>query len=112
MFRSLFGGSVPVKQINPEQAHERLTAGAVIVDVREADEWRQGHIDGALHLPLSRIAELPQQVGRDEEVIVVCRSGNRSSVATGALMRGGYGNVSNLNGGMIAWQRRRLPVRR
>ena len=118
VFRSLFrntgsaGLSVKVKQITAEAARERQAAGAVVVDVREPHEWREGHIDGAVLLPLARIGQLPEQVRREQEVILVCRSGNRSNVAGQALAQAGYADVSNLSGGMIAWQRARLPVKR
>jgi len=118
VFRSLFrnsgaaGSPVKVKQITAQAARERQAAGAVVVDVREPHEWREGHIDGAVLLPLSRIGRLTQQVRREQEVILVCRSGNRSNAAAQALIQAGYADVSNLAGGMIAWQRARLPVKR
>lgn len=114
IFRSLFRtpATPAIKQIAPAEAHARQAAGAVIVDVREPNEWREGHIAGALHLPLARIGQLGKQVAPEQEVILVCRSGNRSAAAAGALLQAGYADVSNLSGGMLAWQRRRLPVTR
>ena len=53
VFRSMFNRP-QVAQINPDEAHQRQAAGAVIVDVREPDEWRSGHIPGAVHIPLSK----------------------------------------------------------
>ena len=77
--------------------------GAVILDVREPDEWEAGHIAGALHIPL---ADLPARFGElpdDADVVVVCRSGGRSARAVGWLTTNGYDAI-NLAGGMGAWQ--------
>jgi rhodanese-related sulfurtransferase len=79
-----------------------LAPDAVFLDVREPAEWRAGHIEGALHIPLAdvpaRLGELPAE----SEVVVVCRSGGRSARATGWLVQNGY-DVVNLEGGMGAW---------
>ncbi len=110
MFRHLFGPGVP--EVTPDEARRRAAEGAVIVDVREPDEWRAGHIPGARHIPLGRLAAAVQELDPDREVIVVCRSGSRSAVAARALLRAGFPRVSNLAGGMIAWTGRGLPVKR
>lgn len=76
--------------------------GAHILDVREDDEWVAGHIEGAQHIPL---ADLPVRYGElpaDTEVVVVCRSGGRSSRAVAWLSQNGVDAV-NLDGGMGAW---------
>ena len=74
-----------------------------LLDVRQPDEFRQGHIAGATLIPLDdlrgRMGELPN--GR--QIVVVCRSGARSGVATSWLKAAGYDAV-NLSGGMIAWR--------
>lgn len=111
MFRRLFmQPDVPV--INPGEAQTRQRAGAVIVDVREIDEWQDGHIPGAVHIPLGSLGTRAREIDPGSEVIVVCRSGNRSSRAVAALMQAGYPKVKNLSGGMIAWTRLNLPVTR
>jgi rhodanese-related sulfurtransferase len=75
---------------------------AVILDVREPDEWEAGHIKNALHIPLgdlpARFGELPA----DSELLVICRSGGRSSRAVAWLNQNGYDAV-NIDGGMGAW---------
>ena len=90
--------SSPVPSIDPTG----VPAEAVLLDVREPDEWQAGHIEGALHIPLgdlpTRVGELPS----DSEVIVVCRSGARSARAVAWLTQNGYSAV-NLDGGMHAW---------
>ena len=80
-----------------------LPEGLLVLDVREDDEWRLGHVEGSVHLPLralgQRYAELPDA----EQTLVVCRSGNRSAYATGFLIQQGLDAV-NLDGGLLAWQ--------
>ena len=111
IFRSIFNRP-QVAQINPDDAHQRQTAGAVIVDVREPNEWKSGHIPGAVHIPIGQLGMHVGRFDKSQEMIVVCRSGNRSAAAVGALAQAGYEQVSNLQGGMIAWNFRRLPVTR
>lgn len=111
MFRSFFK-QPEVPEINAQAAHGRQQAGAMIIDVREPDEWQDGHIPGALHIPLGSLGARASEIEREREVIIVCRSGNRSSRATAALQRAGYSNVKNLSGGMISWVEFKLPVTR
>jgi rhodanese-related sulfurtransferase len=76
---------------------------AYLLDVREPDEWEAGHAPNAHHMPMmeipARIAELPS----DTEVVVVCRSGGRSSQVVSYLIGNGWDNVRNLDGGMHSW---------
>lgn len=82
-----------------------------VVDVREADEFHGplGHVVGADLLPLSRVAENVDQLGKGP-LLVVCRSGRRSGVACETLIDLGVTNVVNLVGGMVAWNEAGLPV--
>lgn len=88
---------------------DQLPDDAVVLDVREDDEWQAGHIDGVTHIPL---AEVPQRLGEIPEadtVYVVCRSGGRSSRATEWLNDNGRGAV-NVDGGMKAWAAAGKPM--
>lgn len=86
------------------EAAALLEAGdAVAVDVREATEWKAGHLRRAQHVPLNELAYRRGELPRDRTIVVVCRSGNRSRVATLALRRAGY-DAENLEGGLKAWQ--------
>lgn len=80
---------------------------AIIIDVREDDEWKAEHIDGAIHIPLaqieSRLSELMQY--KDSTVITQCRSGKRSAKAVNTLQAAGFSKVYNLTGGIIAWNK-------
>lgn len=85
---------------------------AIVVDVRETQEWSSGHIPNARHLALGqldkRISELEKFKGKP--VIVCCASGNRSSSACGTLKRAGFERVFNLAGGVGAWKDAGLPL--
>lgn len=74
-----------------------------IVDVREIDEYRDGHIEGSKLIPLGVLPHLVHEVERDKEVVVVCRSGSRSSEACQILRQRGYLNVKSLAGGLSSW---------
>ncbi len=110
--RDLFGRSSNIVQITPHEAKQKYTQGAIVLDVRELYEWRDGHIPGAVHIPLSALGARLRELDTSKEVIAVCRSGNRSMVAAKILAASGFTQVSNLSGGMIAWSRQGLAVRR
>ena len=87
----------------PTTTVSELPDDAVIVDVREADEWAAGHAPNAVHIPLSdlpaRLGELPDT---DDTIPIVCRSGGRSGRAVAWLAQQGF-DVANVEGGMRAW---------
>lgn len=97
-------------EISVSEAAEKRAAGAFILDVREPDEWEEIHIPDATLIPLgaldSRLNELP----RDQEVVVVCRSGNRSQQGRDILKRAGFERVTSMKGGMQDWQAQGFPT--
>src|SRR5579864_4847473 len=101
-----------IKQIDAEQARKMLEqSGTVLVDVRESDEWRQGHIPQALGIPRGFLELRIKEKVPDHKapVILQCASGTRSLLAARALREMGYENVYNLNGGFNAWKDKGLP---
>ena len=108
---ALLAESVPA--VSPQQAAEmQLQQQAIIIDVRENDEWNAGHIAGAIHIPLgeiqSRITELTKY--QNSSIITQCRSGARSAKAANMLKVAGFTNVRNLDGGLNAWQKADLKI--
>ena len=102
-------GEIP--ETHPKEATDLLATGALMVDIREADEWEEVRIPGAEFRPLSEINEWSENLPQDRTVILQCRSGNRSAMATAALIRqAGMDNVLNLAGGIIAWHQAGLPI--
>lgn len=95
--------------LGPDAAQDKLNAGALLLDVREPDEWDAGHPPQARHLPLGQLPANLDRLPRDREIVVICRSGNRSRHAAGALARSGR-RTYNLDGGIRAWVTAGLPV--
>jgi rhodanese-related sulfurtransferase len=80
-----------------------LDGDAVLLDVRERNEWDAGHAPHAVHIPLRELSEATAWMSRQRRVVVVCRSGRRSAHATAALRVAGV-DALNLLGGMQAWR--------
>lgn len=99
----------PYRKINAAQAAALADDGAVLVDVREPYEWREGHAPGARHIPLGELTRRLRELPADRHLVTVCRSGHRSARAAAMLAREGL-QVSNLAGGMRAWARAGLSV--
>lgn len=74
-----------------------------LIDVREVEEVEAGHIPGIMNIPLSVLETRMPELDKDEKYIVVCRSGNRSGMATQLLESHGF-DVTNMVGGMLEWQ--------
>lgn len=90
-------------EVTVETAHQMREDGALMLDVRELDEWAAGHMPDAVFIPLgeleSRTAELPTDV----PIVVYCRSGNRSAVGRDILLGAGFPAVTSMAGGFNAW---------
>ncbi len=84
--------------------------GAFMLDVREPDEWAAGHIPGATLIPLGELAARTDEVPHDQQVVVVCRSGNRSAQGRDILLDAGFPAVTSLDGGMTEWAAAGLPM--
>jgi rhodanese-related sulfurtransferase len=94
--------------ILPSDAAEAERRGALLLDVREAEEWEAGHAPGAVHLPLGAVTDAAPSL-RGQQVLTVCRSGGRSARAASALATAGI-DVRDVAGGMTAWAGAGLPV--
>lgn len=108
---ALFAESVPA--ISPQQAAQMQSQQkAIIVDVRENDEWNAGHIAGAIHIPLGEIQNRVGELAKYQHspLIMQCRSGARSAKAANVLKVAGFQNVYNLDGGLNAWQKADLEI--
>ena len=107
-------GDVIPQQVPTVEA-DAVPAEAVLLDVREPDEWAAGHIAGAVHVPMM---ELPQRLNYepgpltpDNPIVVVCKVGGRSAQVTAWLRHHGYDAV-NLAGGLLAWEAAGRPLER
>jgi len=98
-----------IRNVDVAEAARMAREGALLLDVRQDDEWDAGHAPDARHVML---AELPDHVGSldvDRPIVCVCRSGARSTRATAFLVEQGY-DVVNLAGGMTAWAQEGEPL--
>jgi rhodanese-related sulfurtransferase len=86
----------------PEVLSADLPAGVYLLDVREDDEWTAGHAPDAVHVRLAELGARVDELPRDREVYVICRTGARSSYAAQALVGGGL-NAINVADGMTGW---------
>lgn len=102
-----------VTHIPPRQLWQRLSYGPqarpLLIDVREPFEFGQGHIPLAQLIPMPRLLNREVILPRDREIVLVCRSGRRSTQVAYALLNDGYTQVANMEGGMLAWAAARLP---
>jgi len=100
-------------EVKPGEAIQLMNREETLVlDVREADEYKAGHIQGAVHVPVAeldaRVSEL--EAWRDQPLLIYCRAGQRSAQAAAVLKRQGFSQLHKLDGGMMAWQGGHLPI--
>jgi len=100
-----------VKRLDAVEYLKMRGSEYVLIDVRSASEWATGHATNALHIPLGEITTRMREIPENKPVVVVCASGNRSSMAATALAKNGFSPVFNFSGGMGAWRSVGLPVK-
>jgi rhodanese-related sulfurtransferase len=102
--------------IDVTEASARLEAadaeGPLLVDVRETYEFETVRANGAVPMPMSEFADRHGELPKDRPIFVICASGSRSQAATAFLLRNGWTDVANVDGGTMAWERAGLPVNR
>lgn len=95
-----------METITPRQVKDRIANNEklTIIDVREPEEIALGMIPGAISIPLMQIPDRIKEIPKDEEAILVCRSGNRSGRACDFLAAQGFTRIKNMSGGMLEWE--------
>jgi rhodanese-related sulfurtransferase len=86
-----------------DDVNAAIDAGALLIDVREPDEYAEGHIPGAVNIPLRTLGQNLDKVPTDQPVLIYCQSGLRAGTATAALRVAGFQNVKSFPGSMKAW---------
>jgi rhodanese-related sulfurtransferase len=116
---AIFGGDMAAPQtaeaslpleINVDEAHERYEAGDFLLDVRTQEEWDDYHIPGTTLIPLDELNIRVDEVPRDQNVVVVCRSGNRSQIGRDILLDAGFETVTSMDGGVSTWRDAGYPI--
>lgn len=102
----------PTSSVSVEEAYALTQRGVFLIDVREPDEVAElaYQVKNYRNVPLSQLPDRLQDIPRDQQVILACRSGNRSRRAYEMLVAQGYRNLTNMEGGMLAWEARNFPV--
>jgi DMSO/TMAO reductase YedYZ molybdopterin-dependent catalytic subunit/rhodanese-related sulfurtransferase len=102
-------GPLSAPQVSARTARSLIDAGAALLDVREPGEWQEGHVLGAILIPMGEVQSRQGELPVGTRIVVMCRSGGRSAAIAAALCSHGFDAV-NLTGGMCAWQAAGFPV--
>ena len=85
-------------------------ADLVVLDVRTVSEYESGHLEGAINIPVEVLGGRLSELNTDDELLVYCRTGNRSTTAVGILRENGYDRVYHMDGGITAWMSAGFPT--
>ena len=105
-----------IEMIDPGELAERLDGdggknGFLVLDVRDADEFAEGHIPGSVHIPFGDLPERSGELPRDGTIAAVCSGGKRSGLAASLLQREGFERILHVaNGGVGTWEREGRPI--
>jgi rhodanese-related sulfurtransferase len=114
LFWSFFGHRLRgIKDVDIVEALQLINhKNALVLDVREESEYQSGHILNAKWIPLGKLLDRAGELERyrEQTIVVVCRSGNRSATACSLLGKKGFTQAFNLAGGVMAWQKSNLPL--
>jgi rhodanese-related sulfurtransferase len=97
-------------EISIDQAYELYQEGVFFLDVRNQEEWDDFHAPNATLIPLDQLESRLDELPVDEQIVVVCRSGNRSQAGRDILLNNNFEQVSNMAGGLNAWRSAGYPI--
>ncbi len=97
-------------EINVDQAYQEYQQGTFVLDVRTVEEWNEFHAPGTTLIPLDQLAQRVNELPRDRQIVVVCRSGNRSQSGRDILKQAGFEQVTSMAGGLNEWRAKGYPV--
>ena len=98
------------KEISVVQAKEKYDAGAFVLDVRQPEEWNETHVPGTTLIPLGELESRVNELPKDKEIVVICRSGNRSQEGRDILLNAGFESVTSVAGGVNQWKAAGYPT--
>jgi hydroxyacylglutathione hydrolase len=100
-----------IRQVDAAELRQlRAKDGVTVIDVRGPDEWRRGHLPGAIHIPLAALPERVEELDTSASIVLHCKGGGRSAIATSFLKSRGFSNVANLTGGFEGWAKEGFQV--
>ncbi len=97
-------------EISVEEAYQKYQQGVFFLDVRRVDEWETYHIPNTTLIPLEELPSRVNELPRDREIVVVCRTGNRSAQARDYLRSVGFSTVTSMAGGVERWSALNYPI--
>jgi rhodanese-related sulfurtransferase len=110
LIASAGGGSASLtREVSVDQAYELYQDGMFVLDVRTREEWDEYHAPNTTHIPLDQLQARINEVPGGREILVVCRSGNRSQEGRDILLAAGY-NATSMSGGLKDWYARGYPI--
>lgn len=103
------GNSLP-REIGVDEAYGKYQSGAFVLDVRTVEEWNEFHAPNSTLIPLDQLPARMNELPRDKEIVVVCRSGNRSQQGRDILLGAGFEQVTSMAGGLNEWRTKGYPI--
>jgi rhodanese-related sulfurtransferase len=96
--------------ISVVEAYQKYQAGSFVLDVRTQEEWDEFHAPDTTHIPLDELESRLNELPKDEEIVVICRSGNRSQQGRDTLLENGFTAVTSVEGGLKEWSAAGYPI--
>jgi len=97
-------------EISVQEAYKLYQDGTFVLDVRTPEEWNDFHAPNTTLIPLDELESRVNELPKDREIVVICRSGNRSAVGRDILLNAGFSQVTSVDGGLTAWRAAGYPV--
>ncbi len=97
-------------EISVSEAYDKYQSGAYLLDVRTQEEWDEFHAPNTTLIPLDQLSSRLNEIPHGKEIVVVCRSGNRSQQGRDILLNGGFEQVTSMQGGLNEWRASGYPV--
>ena len=105
------GGNASLpREISVDEAYGKYQGGAFVLDVRTQEEWNEYHAPNTTLIPLDQLPARLNEVPHDQEIVVVCRSGNRSQQGRDILLNAGFEQVTSMTGGLNEWRTKGYPI--
>lgn len=98
------------REISVSEAYEKYQQGAFFIDVRTQEEWNEFHVPNTSLVPLDQLPARLNEIPKDREIVVVCRSGNRSQEGRDILLNAGFTSVTSMTGGLSDWRASGYPI--
>jgi rhodanese-related sulfurtransferase len=98
------------KEISVSEASDKYQKGAFFIDVRTQEEWNEYHVPNTSLVPLDQLPNRLNELPKDKEIVVVCRSGNRSQQGRDILLNAGFTQVTSMTGGLNEWRASGYPI--